>query len=159
MRIRKHCRPKIGGVLTLAAIFCGLFCLAIASAQSSANNTIKRFRAPLEYFEPPHELQVKSLLEGSEAEPEPDGLILIHDARLQTFQTNGTMEMTITAPQCVFDSKDQTVNSSGPFKMRMSDDSLLQEGVGFFWVKTNSDLIISNSVHTTVNSRTNSLVP
>lgn len=145
--------------VALISIFCVSFCLAVASAQSSLNNTIKNFRAPLEYFEPPHELQIKSFLQGAEAEPVSDGLILIRDAKLQTFQTNGVAVMTITAPQCVFNTRDQTVNSTGPFEMRTSDDGLLQEGVGFSWGQTNSELFISNSVHTTVSGLTNSLMP
>ncbi len=146
--------------LVLPSIFCVLFCLAIASAQSAANDTIKKFKAPLEYFEAPNELQVKSYLEGAEALPQGDGLILLRDAKLQTFQTNGTPDMTMTAPQCFFNMKDQSVNSAGPFQMWTSDNALLQEGVGFFWQKTNSELIISNRVQTTVRGRmTNSIVP
>lgn len=163
MRIKiqaKHNEARIGVRLVLLSVFCTLFCLAIASAQNGSNASIKRFKAPLEYFEPPFELQVKSYLEGAEAEPQGDGLILLRDAKLETFQTNGNPEMTITAPQCFFNMKDQTVNSPGPFQMRTSDDALLQEGVGFYWEKTNSEFIISNRVQTTVKGRmTNSFVP
>jgi hypothetical protein len=156
----KHNEARISVRLVLLSIFCGLFCLAIASAQSSGNATIKKFKAPLEYFDPPHELQVKSYLEGAEAEPQGDGLILLRDAKLQTYQENGAPDMTITTPQCFFNMKDQTVNSAGPFQMRMSNDALLQEGVGFYWEKTNSEFIISNRVQTTVKGRmTNSFAP
>ena len=151
---------KTQAKLVLLSIFCVLFCLAVASAQNAGNASIKRFKAPLEYFDPPFELQVKSYLEGAEAEPQGDGLILLRDAKLETFQTNGTAEMTITAPQCFFNMKDQTVNSAGPFQMRTSDEALLQEGVGFYWEKTNSEFIISNRVQTTVRGRmTNSFTP
>lgn len=163
MRIKTQTQSKEASIavkLVLLSIFCTLYCLAIASAQSVANDTIKKFKAPLEYFDPPYELQVKSYLEGAEAEPQGDGLILLRDAKLQTFQTNGTPEMTMTAPQCFFNMKDQSVNSAGPFQMWTSDNALLQEGVGFFWQKTNSELIISNRVQTTVRGRmTNSIVP
>lgn len=149
-----------GGKLILLSIFCTLLCLAIASAQGSGNGTIKKFKAPLEYFDPPYELQVKTYLEGTEAVPQGDGLILIREAKLQMFQTNGAPEMVVTAPQCFFNMKDQTVNSAGPFRMQSSDDALLQQGVGFYWEKTNSEFIISNRVQTTVKGRmTNSFVP
>ena len=163
--MRTKTKPKtdetgISVKVVLFSVFCALFCLAIASAQTSGNATIKKFKAPLEYFDPPHELQVKSYLEGAEAEPQGEGLILLRDAKLQTFQEDGAPEMTITTPQCFFNMKDQTVNSAGPFQMRKSDDAFLQEGVGFFWQKTNSEFIISNRVHTTVKGRmTNSFVP
>lgn len=146
--------------VVLISIFCASFCFAIAVAQSPANNTIKNFRAPLEYFEPPHELQIKSFLQGAEAEPVSDGLILIRDAKLQTFQEDGTCQMTVIAPNCIFDTKQQTVNSAGPLQVQTSDDKLLLEGEGFFWRQTNSDLIISNRVRTTVRGPlTNSLTP
>jgi hypothetical protein len=153
-------RIKTQVKLVLFSICSALLCLAIASAQSAGNATIKKFKAPLDYFEPPHELQVKIYLEGAEAEPQGDGLILLRDAKLQTFQESGEPEMTVTAPQCTFNMKDQTVNSAGPFQMRRFDEPLLQEGVGFFWQKTNSEFIISNSVHTTVKGHmTNSFAP
>lgn len=146
---------------TAVALFvCALFCFALASAQTPPNTTIKDFRAPLDYFPPPHELQMQSFLQGSEAQPLSDGLILIHDAKLQTFQDNGDPDMTVTAPQCVFDTKEQTVNSAGPFQMQTSDDKLLQQGVGFLWQKTNSVLTISNRSHTTIRGPlTNSFTP
>jgi len=155
MRIKKLSKRDESrgiGKLVLLSIFCGLFCLAIASAQSGGNASIKKFKAALEYFDPPFELQVKSYLEGAEAEPQGDGLISLRDAQLETFQTNGKPEMTITAPQCFFNMNDQTVNSAGPFQMRRYDDALLQKGVGFYWEKTNSEFIISNSVDTKVKS-------
>ena len=163
MRIKTDAKCDKASVsvrLVLLSVFFALFCLAIASAQSGPGDTIKKFKAPMEYFDPPFELQVKSYLEGAEALPQGDGMILVRDAKLQTFQTNGTPEMTITTPQCFFNMKDQTVNSAGPFQMWTSDNALLQEGVGFFWQKTNSEFIISNSVQTTVRGRmTNSFVP
>jgi hypothetical protein len=163
MQIKIHTKRNEANIrvkLVLFSAFCGLFCLAIASAQNPGSGSIKKFKAPLEYCDPPFELQVKSYLEGAEAEPQGDGMILLRNAKLQTFQTNGALEMTITAPQCFFNMKDQTVNSAGPFQMRTSDDALLQEGVGFFWQKTNSEFIISNSVQTTVKGHmTNSFAP
>jgi hypothetical protein len=154
-------RLKNGARQVLAALVCLLFWLANASAQPPPiSNTMKKFRAPLEYFPPPHELQIKSFLEGAEAEPQPDGLILIRDAKLQTFQEDGTREMTVITPSCVFDTKQQTVNSAGPLQLQTSDDKLLLEGEGFLWRQTNSDLIISNRVHTTVRGPlTNSFTP
>src|SRR5579871_441205 len=120
MQIKTNAKSNEASItvkLVLLSVFCALFCLAIASAQSGAGDTIKKFKAPLEYFDPPNELQVKSYLEGAEALPQGDGMILVRDARLQTFQTNGTPEMTITTPQCFFNMKDQSVNSAGPFQM------------------------------------------
>ena len=140
---------------------CFVLCLAIASAQDSTNNnTIKNFRAPLEYFDPPHELQVKSFLAGTEAELGSDGMIFIRNAKLQTYHEDGTLDMTISAPECTFDSKQQTVSSAGALQLQSADDKLLHEGKGFFWRETNSELIVSNFVRTTVRGPlTNSFSP
>ena len=147
-------------MMAAGLVGCFVLCLAVTSAQTPPSNTIKNFRAPLEYFDPPHELQMKSFLEGAEAEPQSDGLILIRDAKLQTFHENGSNEMTVVTPLCTFDSKSQTVSSAGPLQVQSSDEKLLLEGQGFFWQATNSDLIISNRVHTTVRGPlTNSFTP
>lgn len=156
---QKSKRPAVARAVSLALALCFVFCLAIAFAQAP-NNTIKHFRAPLQYHDPPHELQVKSFLEGAQAEPQADGLIVIRDAKLQTFHEDGSREMTVTAPQCIFDSKQQTVQSAGPLQVQTSDDKLILNGEGFFWSETNSDLIVSNRVRTTVRgSLTNSFSP
>ena len=148
------------GKLALLVAFCFLFCLAMGADQKPAANTVTGFRAPLEYFDPPHELQMKTFLEGSEAEPGANGVIFIKDAKLQTFHEDGTQEMLVKAPQCAFDSRQHTVSSAGPLQVQTSDDKLLLEGVGFFWQQTNSVLDISNEVHTTVRgSLTNSFTP
>src|SRR5215472_14726729 len=157
-RIRKRDTNRMFLAAGLAGCF--VFCLALALAQTPPSNTIKNFRAPLEYFDPPHELQMKSFLEGAEAEPQSDGLILIRDAKLQTFHENGSNEMTVVTPLCTFDSKSQTVSSAGPLQVQSSDEKLQLEGEGFFWQATNSDLIISNRVRTTVRGPlTNSFTP
>jgi hypothetical protein len=149
-----------GTFLALLCVFGFLFYCTISSGQAPPNNTIKHFRAPLKYFDPPHELQMQSFLEGAEAEPQSDGLILIRDAKLQTFHEDGSREMTVLTPHCIFNSKDQTVSSSAPLQVQTSDDKLLLEGHGFFWRETNSDLIVSNRVLTTIRGPlTNSFAP
>ncbi|HXT13889.1 MAG TPA: hypothetical protein VN873_20230 [Candidatus Angelobacter sp.] len=128
-------------------------CIALAADQNPPpSTTVKGFQAPLEYFDPPHELQMKSFLEGSEAEPAADGLILIHDAKLKTFRVDGSTEMIVKAPHCIFDSRDHTVSSDGPLHVQTWDEKRLVDvqGVGFFWRETNSDLIISNQQRTTI---------
>ena len=154
----EDCGGKRKGYLLLT--FCFLFWVAGAQDQKPAPSTMKGFRAPLEYFDAPHELQVKSFLEGAEAEPRSDGMVLLRGAKLQTFHEDGTKEMVVRTPQCVFDSKQQTVSSAGPLQVQTSDDKLVLEGEGFLWKQTNSDLIISNRVHTSISgTKTNSFTP
>ena len=162
MRIESGKRKAESGkrkTLLLCA-FCFLFSFLLAADKAGPASTIKGFRAPLEYFEAPHELQMKTFLEGTEAEPAANGTILIRGAKLQTFHEDGSVEMTVRAPQCIFDSREQTVSSAGPLQVQTSDEKLVLEGEGFFWRQTNSDLIISNRVKTTVSgTMTNSFVP
>ena len=141
---------KAGMPVAASMICCFAFCLTIALADGPVKNTIKGFRTPLEYFDAPHEYQMKSFLEGTEAELGQDGLIFIRNAKLQTYHEDGTLDMTITAPECTFDSKQQTVSSAGALQLQSADDKLLHEGKGFFWRQTNSELIVSNFVRTTV---------
>jgi hypothetical protein len=145
----------------LLVIFCLVFSLALAATQTPVGNTVKNFRAPLKYFEPPHELQVQSFLEGANAQPGPDGIILIQDAKLQTYHEDGSWEMTATAPHCAWDARKQTVSSPGPMQVQTADERylFLHQGVGFLWIQTNSDLFISNNVCTTITPLTNSPTP
>lgn len=120
---------------------------------------MKNFTVP-EYFDPPHETQLKSLLQGAEAEPLSNGLIFIRQLKLQTFDEKGAGQMVVHAPRCVFDTTRRTVSSAGPLEVESDDGKLHLQGQGFLWCQTNLDLIISNTVHTTIRGgMTNSFLP
>jgi hypothetical protein len=121
----------------------------LASAQELGNTKIKDFSAVLDRQKPPFETQVKSLLQGSQAEPR-GGLIFIRDAKLKTFRETGDLEMTVIAPRCVFDTAHSTVSSSGHLEVQSGDGRFSLEGEGFLWQKTNNVLIISNSMQTII---------
>jgi hypothetical protein len=144
-------RPGRNRSLAPALVFCIL--AFIVSAQTNSNTKVKHFRVP-EYYEPPHEMQMKTLLSGAEAQPAPDGTILVSEAKLQTFAEDGRAQMEVEAPHCVFDSVRRSVSSPGPLRVRSTDGQLYLEGEGFFWQQTNSNLIISNRVHTTIRNPT-----
>ena len=103
-----------------------------------------------EYFDPPHETQMKSLLEGAKAQPQEGGRILIAGAKMQTFRVSGEPVMAVEAPECVYDSGQRSVNSAGPLRMRAVDGRFYLEGEGFLWQQTNSSLFVSNHVHTII---------
>ena len=125
----------------------------------AARSVVKGFTVP-EYFDPPHETQIKSLLEGAEARPEPGGLIFITDLKMQTFNEQGERQMVVNAPECIYDSSQRTVGSSGKLQVQMADEKLLLAGEGFLWQQTNSNLIISNRVSTIIRGPlNNSFVP
>jgi len=125
----------------------GLALFVCLAPGQTGTTTVKNFSVP-EYYDPPHETQIKSLLQGAEAEPESGGLVRIRELRLQTFHLNGEFDMLVQAPGCVFDSVGRTASSPGRLQVRTADGSFYLEGEGFLWQQTNVNLIISNQVRT-----------
>jgi lipopolysaccharide transport protein LptA len=104
-----------------------------------------------DYYEPPHEKQMKWLLEGGSARPEAGGRIIpITEVKVQTWRENGEGEMVIEAPECVYDANQRSVSSPGLLHLRTADGAFGLEGQGFLWRQTNSTLFVSNRVHTVV---------
>ena len=103
-----------------------------------------------DYFDAPHETQLKSLLECSQAQRLPDGRYLITNAKYRTYRVTGEGEMNVEAPQCVYDERQRSISSSGPLHMKTADGKFSIEGEGFLWQQTNSTLLVSNRVHTIV---------
>jgi lipopolysaccharide export system protein LptA len=100
-----------------------------------------------EYYDPPHETQMKWLLEGARAERQPDGRFLVTQAKWRTFRVNGEGELNVEAPQCFYDSSQRTISSSGPLHVQTADGKFSIDGVGFLYRQTNSTLLVSNRVH------------
>jgi hypothetical protein len=149
------------------AMVCGfvfMFDLAFAD-QPVVGNSAKGFQAPLDYFPPPHELQMRSFLEGTESEMGPNGTIILHNAKLQTFHEDGSKEMIMSAPHCIYDYGSHIVHSDGPLKMQMWDEDnkhayQVVGTNGFYWQQTNSHIIVSNGQMTTISGAlTNTFTP
>jgi len=104
----------------------------------------------VEYFEPPHQLTMKSRLSGAEAQPLSGGLLLIRQLRLETFDTNGVPGLIVKAPECVYDTVHGLANSPGHLRLETADGSSHVEGDGFLWRQTDSFLTISNHVQTVI---------
>jgi lipopolysaccharide export system protein LptA len=103
-----------------------------------------------EYYDPPHETQLKSLLEGARAQRLPDGRIQVADAKYRTYRVTGEGEMTVEAPECFYNSGQRSISSSGPLHVQTADEKFSIDGVGFLWQQTNSTLLVSNRVHTII---------
>jgi lipopolysaccharide export system protein LptA len=103
-----------------------------------------------EYYEAPHEAQMKLLLEGEKGQPGAGGRILIAGAKLHTFRENGEAEMAVETPECVYDPVQRTVSSARLLQVRTLEGKFQLEGEGFMWQHTNSSLLVSNRVHTFV---------
>jgi hypothetical protein len=103
-----------------------------------------------DYYDPPNQNQMKSLLRGAQAEPQPNGCVLIHELQLETYSPEGHLEMSVHAPQCLYNVATQTASSASHIEARSGDGHLLIEGEGFLWLQTNSTFTISNRVHTII---------
>lgn len=110
---------------------------------------IKGFQTA-DFFDPPNETQMKSLLKGERARPIDNDRVLVSDVELTTFQKAGERELIIRAPECEYNQRTDTATSAGPLHVQTADGRFSIEGEGFFWTKTNSFLRISNRVHTVI---------
>ena len=142
-------------LLALAGAFVLVFNLARAAAQPAGGNSAKGFYSPLDYFPAPHELQMRSCLEGSESEMGPNSTIIIQNAKMQTFHEDGSKEMIMSAPHCIYDYGSHIAHSDGPIKMQMWDEDnkhayQVLGTNGFYWQQTNSYIIVSNGQITTI---------
>jgi hypothetical protein len=104
----------------------------------------------VEYFEAPHQQQMKSRLSGAEAQPLAGGLLSIKQLKLETFNTNGSPAMVVEAPECVYDTLNGTANSPGYLQLRTFDGNFRVEGEGFLWRQNEHSLTISNQVQTVI---------
>jgi hypothetical protein len=103
-----------------------------------------------EYYEPPHQQQIKSILSGAEALPQPGGLLIIKQLKLKVFDLDGNLKIIVTAPECIYDTMGGTASSAGPLQLQNGDGKFRVEGEGFLWRQTNSFLTISNNVRTVI---------
>ncbi len=107
---------------------------------------------------PQHDRQtgrLKSLLFGSTAVQQPNGLVNVTEMRVETYtylDNARVLEMIVESPACVFDFRTKTASSAGPMKAYRVDGSFTLEGVGFQWCQTNSQLSVSNQVRTLIRS-------
>jgi len=104
----------------------------------------------VEYYPVPLQQQMKSRLSGAEAQPEPGGLLVIKQLKLETFNTNGSPQAVVEAPECIYDAQHYTASSAGHLQLQNGDGKIRTEGDGFLWRQEDSFLTISNHVHTMI---------
>jgi hypothetical protein len=151
-------RSKFGiGVLVSSFAGALVLCLVLREestrAQQVAGMEATDFKVQLENYPPPNEAQTKTLLEGAKAQPQSEGQILLTEAKLKTFSTNGVLGLIAHAPQCIFDSMQRTISSTGRLHVQTADGRFTLEGEGFSLQQgqqTNTHLLISNRVHTVI---------
>lgn len=103
----------------------------------------------VEYYEPPHQLLMKSRLSGAETQPQGQ-LLVIRQLKLETFDSNGVPELIVKAPECVYDTVHGRASSPGHVRLETADGSSHVEGNGFLWRQTDHFFTISNNVQTVI---------
>ncbi|MGA2029101.1 MAG: hypothetical protein ABSG87_03410 [Verrucomicrobiota bacterium] len=126
-----------------------LFFAAISSAQQEAAGRANDFNS-VEYYDAPHEQQIKSRLSGSEAQPQSGGLLAIKQLKLETFDVDGKPGIVARAPECVYDTLNNVASSPGHLEVQTGDGKFRVEGDGFLWRQNDSFLTISNHVRTVI---------
>ena len=86
-----------------------------------------------EYYGPTNQQQIKSILSGAEALPQPGGLLIIKQLKLEMFNPDGKLEWVVNAPECVYDTFKGVANSPGHLQVRTGDGKFRVEGEGFLW--------------------------
>lgn len=140
-----------GTILVLSVFLASGFC-PVRAQQNDAGHA-SNFTS-VEYFEPPHQQQVKSRLSGAEAQPEADGLLAIKQLQLETFGLDGQAEYIVNAPDCVYDSLAGTASSAGKLQVASGDGRIRVQGEGFLWRQNDQSLTISNRVRTVIETGT-----
>lgn len=142
-----HGSGRFARVAVLAACL-PVFLLGVAQ-QFPPGMMFKNFSVP-EYHPAPNVTRMKTLLQGAEAVPQEDGTILIKKLKIETFRVDGEGEFVMLADDCLYDPKQRTARSPGFLDMKTADGRFSTVGMGFLWRENESVLIISNSVHTVI---------
>jgi hypothetical protein len=125
-----------------------LFAIALGvGAQQNGLQHANNFTST-EYYGPTNQQQIKSILSGAEALPQPGGLLIIKQLKLEMFNPDGRLEWVVNAPECVYDTFKGVANSPGHLQVRTGDGKIRTDGDGFLWRQSDQKLTISNNVCT-----------
>ena len=156
MKIGRAQMILIAGAVLLAGCKKPGDVVANAPSQQDATSHASDF-VSVEYFDPPHEQQIKSRMSGAEAQPLSNGLLAIKQLKLESYGEDGRLEWTVSAPECVYDTMNDTASSSGHLQVASGDGKLSIEGDGFLWRRNAQSLTISNRVQTVLESEANKI--
>jgi hypothetical protein len=130
----------------------GLLLFAVAPGVRAQPNDVQRANnfTSTEYYGPTNHQQIKSILSGAEALPQPGGLLIIKQLKLEIFNPDGRLEWVVNAPECVYDTFKGVANSPGHLEVRSGDGKFRTEGDGFLWRQSEQFLTISNNAHSVI---------
>jgi hypothetical protein len=142
--------------ITRASLAAGaglLFAVALGvRAQQNGLQHANNFTSTV-YYGPTNHQQIKSILSGAEALPQPGGLLIIKQLKLEMFNPDGRLEWVVNAPECVYDTFKGVANSPGHLEVRTGDGKIRTDGDGFLWRQSDQKLTISNNVCTVFENR------
>jgi hypothetical protein len=102
--------------------------------------------------------RIKGYITGAEARPIlKTGQLLLIKTTVTQLNDKGEVALIIEAPESIYDFHDATITSAGDLGVRSGNEMFTITGTGFLWgqSKTNSVLVISNKVHTTIRRQSN----
>lgn len=94
--------------------------------------------------------QLKYLIQGAEARPLTNNLVLVTELRAQHNFADGRTNLIATAPECIVNHAQRELYGPGHLRIQSSDGLYSIEGDGFFCRLTNFSFIISNRVRTVI---------
>jgi len=144
---------KANITMTLLAAGAG-WLFAIAPGVRAQQNGVQHasdFTSREYYGSTNQQQQVKSILSGAEALPQPGGLLTITQLKLEIFSPDGKLEWVVNAPECVYDTFKGVANSPGHLQVRTGDGKFRVAGnEGFLWRQSDNFLTISNNVRAVI---------
>ncbi|MEP6664205.1 MAG: LptA/OstA family protein, partial [Verrucomicrobiota bacterium] len=124
--------------------------LGLLRSQTTTGFSGKKFSYPIRDA---NDLTVKALVTGTNAKQITGSQLSITGFKVQTFRNGdiNQIELIAEAPECLLDRSTSIATSSGPIKVYNASTNLLIEGVGFYCQQSNTFIVISNQVETTIN--------
>jgi len=141
-------------IISATSLLIGTALLALSVVNTRAQQipiagTMSDFSSA-QYFDPPHQQQMKSRISGAEAQQITMALWLIKQVKIEKFYEDGKLQIVAEAPECVYDRINAVANSPGELHIQSGDGQLRIDGEGFLWRQTESLLTISNQVQTVI---------
>ncbi|MFM2081537.1 MAG: hypothetical protein RL380_228 [Verrucomicrobiota bacterium] len=110
---------------------------------------LKGFVDPIHY-PPPNQNQLWQVRRAAEARPQGNTNILLTDVTVETYTTNGALELSAHAPLCDWNIRSNTASSTGRVQITGGDGKLRHEADGFLWDNNAAKIFFSNNVHTVI---------
>ena len=140
---------QIVGRIVIGGLVAIMFVTTLRGQQKGM--VINIFRVP-EYYETPYQNQMKFLLTGAEGRPLEGGKVLLKQVKVETFARTGERQAIGSSPECIYDTVNRAVNSTGPMQLQTADGKFFIQGDGFLLQQTNLSMVISNNVQTTLHN-------